>query len=354
MLPWLTMRRLAALLTLLIAPTLLAQYGETLTVERILLDVRVTDFSGEAVLGLETGDFEVTIGGRKTDVLSVTWVDESPGSQVTRSANAPAGDDPATRPPDHPATSDTPAGRLFVYFIQTDFGRESTRVRGQMGFMRHAERLVEMLGPDDRVAVFSFDSHLKFRLDFTSDRGTIIDAMRGAMLINEPPPPQIVPNPALARRLDREEMKNAADSETALILVANALRPIPGPKSLMLMGWGLGQLTSAGVRMKPKYPIARRALDAARVTVFALDTTYADSHSLEVGLGKAAADTGGFYAKTHVFPMQAVDRLKKTLAGHYELELRRPGGLARGTHDLVITVKRRNIHLLAPGSWVDR
>ncbi|HYR29253.1 MAG TPA: hypothetical protein VEU30_12360, partial [Thermoanaerobaculia bacterium] len=156
------MRRLAALLALLISPTLLAQYGETLTVERILLDVRVTNFSGEAVMGLETGDFEVTIGGRKTDVLSVTWVDESGGQQLLdeddQPAAQPAPDNPPTGQPANPKPQ-LPAGRLFVYFIQTDFGREWTRVRGQMGFMRHAERLVEMLGPNDRVAVFSFDSH---------------------------------------------------------------------------------------------------------------------------------------------------------------------------------------------------
>ena len=37
------------------------------------------------------------------------------------------------------------------------------------------------------------------------------------------------------------------------------------------------------------------------MTVFALDITNADYHTLEVGLEQVAEDTGGFYAKTHLF-----------------------------------------------------
>jgi VWFA-related protein len=354
MVPWLTMHRLAALLLTFLSLPALAQFRESVTVARILLDVRVTDFDGDSILGLEPADFEVTIGGKKAEVLSATWVSESVSSPaesrdplIELEAGASAGD---------PSTSlGMTEGRLFVFFIQTDFGRNTERIRGQMHFFKYAEELLEMLEPDDRVAVFSFDSHLKFRLDFTSDKEQILAAMRDAITINTPPWPPVVPNPSLASRLDREEMKKAADSEGALVLVGNALRHIPGPKSMMLMGWGLGELMAGGgVRMKPRYKFARRALDAARVTIFALDTTFADYHSLEVGLGKAAEDTGGFYAKTHVFPQHALERLRRTLAGHYELELRRPDALKPGTHDLIVRVKRRGVRVLAPSSWMDR
>ena len=348
MVSWLTMRRLAALLlALTVAVPLLAQFRESVTVARILLDVRVTDFGGDAILGLEPQDFEVTIGGKKAEVLSATWVPESSGSQVVELDESP--DNPTTGQPDNPPP------RLFVFFIQTDFGRATERIRGQMHFFKYAEQLLEMLEPEDRVAVFSFDSHLKFRLDFTSDKEQILSAMRDAITINNPPPPPVVPNPSVASRLDREEMKKAADSEAALIIVGNALRHIPGPKSLMLMGWGLGEMTiSGGVRMKWRYKLARRVLEAARVTIFSLDTTMADYHTLEAGLGKAAEDTGGFYAKTHIFPRQALERLRRTLAGHYELELRRPDDLKPGTHELTVRVKRRGVYVLAPGSWMDR
>ena len=353
MVPWLTMHRLAALLLTILALPALAQVSESITVARILLDARVTDYHGDAILGLEPSDFEVRLGGKKVEVLSATWVSENLSSRaesrdplIGLESGASAGD---------PSTSlGMTEGRLFVFFIQTDFGRSTERIRGQMHFFKYAEELLEMLEPEDRVAVFSFDSHLKFRLDFTSDKEQIIAAMRDAITINDPPWPPIVPNPAVASRLDREEMKKAPDSEAALTIVGNALRHIPGPKSLMLMGWGLGEMTTAGVSMKWRYKFARRALDAARVTIFALDTTFADYHSLEAGLGKAAEDTGGFYAKTHIFPKLALERLRRTLAGHYELELRRPDALKPGTHELIVRVKRRGVYVLAPSSWMDR
>lgn len=346
MVSWLTMRRLAVLLSLVVALPLLAQYGETVTVERILLDVRVTDDRFEAVTDLTADDFTVTIGGKKAEVLSVTWIEDI----ADPLAGVESLDDVPAEQPDGAG----PDGRLFVVFIQTDFARDSARLRGQMKFLTFSEDILGLLTPADRVAVFSFDSHLKFRLDFSSDRSEIEAAMRESLLLNHPPPPRLVHNPALGSRLDREEMKRAADSEAALLILGNALRNIPGPKTMLLLGWGLGERVGNTVRMKPKYRIARAALEAARVTIFALDTTYADSHDLQFGLSKAAGDTGGFYAKTHEFPQIAIDRLHRTLTGHYELELRRPQGLRPGTHDVVVRVKRRGVTVLAPGTWMDR
>ena len=338
------MRRLAALLALTALPAF-AQLRETITVARVLVDVRVTDFDGDAIADLTPSDFEVTLGGKNAEVLSATWISDeaAPGNPAT----------PTTRQPDNLPTP-SPAGRLFVYFIQTDFARVSERLRGQMHFLLYAEEMIAALAPEDRVAVFSFDSHLKFRLDFTSDKEQILAATQAALLIDNPPPPPAVPSPSVASRLDRTAMKRATDSEAALLILGNALRGIPGPKNMILMGWGLGEVWFGGVRMKPKYKIARNALDAARVTIFALDTTFADYHSLEVGLGKAARDTGGFYAKTHTYPMQALERLRRTLEGHYELELRRHDSLKPGTHDLRVRVKRRGATVLAPRTWMDR
>ena len=340
------MRRLPVLAVLAalvaVAGAAHAQFGESITVARILLDVRVTGPAGDAITGLQPADFEVKIGGYRAEVLSATWVDDELAIQDAIGEEG------------RPEARTTREGRLFIYFIQTDFAKETARIRGQMHFLQYADELVDTLLPGDRVAVLSFDSHLKLRADFTSDREQIMAAMRNALLSGEAGDLPIVPSPSLAARLDRNDMRTAGDSEAALIVIGNALRGIPGPKTMLLMGWGLGQLTSAGVKMKGRYRAARNTLEAARVTIFALDTTDADYHSLEVGLEKAAQDTGGFYAKTHVFAGAAVERLRRTLAGRYELELRRPESLARGTHDVDVRVKRRGATVLAPGSWMDR
>jgi hypothetical protein len=81
--------------------------------------------------------------------------------------------------------------------------------------------------------------------------------------------------------------------------------------------------------------------------VFSLDVTDADYHTLEVGLQAVAADTGGFYAKTHLFPELAVQRLARVISGYYELSLIVPARLS-GYYDIEIEVPgHRQITVMA-------
>ena len=341
------MRRLLAF-TLALSFPIAAQVQEQITVERILVDARVTDYHGDVVLGLKPADFTVKVDGKAASVESVDWIPETAAQREIAGF-----DDDAPRPQITTTNADIPRGRLFIYFIQTDFARNTARVSGQMSFLSYADQMIDDLEEGDRAAVFSFDSHMKFRLDFTDDKRALKDAMRQSMLIDEPPVPQIVPNPSLARRLDREQMKKCTSSDEAFILVANAVRPIPGPKSMILFGWGLGERTGGAVVMNRKYPIALYALETSRVTVFAIDTTEADFHDLELGLKQAAGDTGGLYARAFRFPQLAVDRVQKALVGHYELEVRKPELKNRGNHTIEVTVKRRDVYVMARSSYVD-
>lgn len=320
---------------------------EKIVVERILVDARVTGYTGEPILGLTSADFRVRIDGKPATVESVEWIPESAAARELAGIDAPL--------PEVNKTMDVPApqGRLLIFFFQTDFARHYSRVAGQMEILQKIDQLLEWLEPEDRVAVLSFDSHLKFRLDFSDDKHRIEGAMRDALLTNEPNTPPIVPMPSLRARLDPQAMKDAPTSEHALLLIGNALRPIPGPKSLVLFGWGLGRFGSGGVRMLPIYAAAKQALEAARVSVFSLDFTQADYHSLEVGLGKVSDDTGGFYAKTFRFPALAIDRLQRTLTGHYELEVRKPETKVRGVHSIEVDVARRNSLVMARSTYVD-
>ena len=47
--------------------------------------------------------------------------------------------------------------------------------------IRRAMCRMEALEDEDRVAVFSYDSHLKFRLDFTNRKSDIREAIRSAI-----------------------------------------------------------------------------------------------------------------------------------------------------------------------------
>jgi VWFA-related protein len=338
------------LLALLIAASLAPQEirtQETINVERILIDARVTEYSGDPIVGLEAKDFRVRIDGMPAKVESAEWIPESAGARELAALDKESAKTSLEVP--------APQGRLLVFFFQTDFARESVRIRGQMKILPFADQLLDSLEPEDRVAVVSFDSHLKFRLDFSDDREAIRKAMRDALTTDSPSRPPAVPMPSLARALDDESLKNAADSERALFLLGNALRPIPGPKSLILFGWGLGKLSGGYVVMDKPYAVAQRALEASRTTVFSIDLTQADWHSLGAGLATAAADTGGFYASTFHFPQLAIDRLQKALEGHYELEVRRPDTKVTGIHSIDVEVpSHRKAQVMARRTFIDK
>jgi VWFA-related protein len=301
----------------------------------------VTDSRGNPIMGLKPSDFRVKIDGKPAAVESVEWIGEASPPGEERDGEAGVRGDP-------------PRGRLLIFFFQTDFARNHPRLAGQMKLLQLTDEWLDWLEPQDRVAVLSFDSHLKFRLDFTNDKRAIAAAMEQALFIDDPPWPARVPMPSLASHLDPEELLKAGSTERALIDVGNALLNIPGPKSLILFGWGIGRFSRDGVHMAPNYGVARQALEMARVSVFSIDFTEADAHSLAAGLGKVAADTGGFYASTYHFPHLALERLQRTLSGHYELEVRKPPTSYRGTHLIEVDVARRNAYVMARSTYVDR
>ena len=90
--------------------------SEEITVERILIDARVTDYDGDPIVGLKAEDFEVKVDGKSAKVESVLWFPETIASRIE------AGMD------DDEIVSETKRGRLFIYFVQTDFAREPSRL----------------------------------------------------------------------------------------------------------------------------------------------------------------------------------------------------------------------------------
>ncbi|HYO77389.1 MAG TPA: VWA domain-containing protein [Thermoanaerobaculia bacterium] len=341
------MRIVSTLLAVLCATSAFAQYDATITVSRVLVDVRVTKYDGTPVTDLTPDDFTIEIDGEPARTASVTWNGardgETPGETTTERATGASAVAPATIP-------SAAEPRTIVLFIQTDFQRANVRMSGQMKFRRYAEELVQSFAPEDRIAVFSFDSHLKFRSDLTVDRDATIAAIRESILIDHPPPPVAVPEPSLATQIERSSLTRAANSEEGLTVVANALAALPGAKTVLLVGWGLGERMRGAINMKYEWTEARRALDAARATMIAIDFTQADGHDLAAGMAAGAVQTGGFYIATNVVPQIAVNRVRNTLRGHYELELVPAKPLPPGTFRLQVRVKRKSAIVLAPSS----
>jgi len=315
------------------------RFRDRVDVESVVVDARVVDGAGRPILGLTARDFRVKVDGRVVELESAAWVaDDGPPDPAARAAALEAG-----------MPAGQARGRLVVFFFQKDL--ESSRIMGLLQMLRRAREMLDTFGPDDRVAVASFDSHLELWTDFTADRARLRRILDHAVLFERRPSRDVETEPSLAARFDPVAGRRAATPEAALLLLGQALQDLPGSKSLVLFGWGMGRWSpGVGVFLDDAYGPARRALVAGRVTVFALDVTRADDHTLEVGLEQVAADTGGFYAKTHLFPDQALARLEHALRGHYVLTFARPP-LTPGEHALDIALVGRKGTVMARPSY---
>ena len=315
-----------------------ATFESAIDVSLLTMVVRVVDTWGNPVLGLQPQDFRVRVGPREVPVAALDWI--SAGEEGTGEGEAPSADTAASAAPLSPlgdgtasAAATTPSApfdtlpaapataRLVVLFVQADL--TPVRISGQMRLRPYTRELLATLRPRDRVAVVSFDSHLKLWQDFASDLDAALAAVDEAMLFSaehavEPATP---PAPSLAARFDLAAARQAASPERALELVARALEPLPGEKTMLFLGWGMGRFDRGGVSMAPGFAPAVRALRDAHASVFVLDTTSADSHSLAAGLEQVAEATGGAYFSTFRLPQIATRTLARAISGYYVLTL---------------------------------
>ena len=332
----------ATMATVLVAFELSAQQQETprftdrVEVSRIVLDARVLDDRGDPVPELEAEDFKVKIDGKTVRVETATWIG---GLRAVNRAGPRAA--VATSPGD--AASTTNQGRLIVVLFQKDL--EPSRIVGLMRMLLKSRRLLDTLTSNDRVAILSFDSRLRIWSDFTNDRERFDRILAHGILFDRPAATSVSSEPSLVDRLAPDSVHHAYGIERALELIGDALKPLPGSKSLVLVGHGFGRFSSSAMTMEDGYGPARRALVASRTAVFSLDVTDADYHSLETGLRLVSEQTGGFYARTHIFPDLAMRQLSGALAGYYVLFVERPDG-PRTSHEIEVDLTRRKGHVL--------
>ena len=305
-------------------------FGAVVEVSRILTEVRVVDRSGEPVQGLTVDDFQVSINGRPVTVDSVAWVPTSgeapvqlPGPPTTVGAKT---------------TAPHPEPRLIVVVFQTDINLY--RLKGVVRMAPEAAAFVRNLGPRDRVALFAFESHLELRSDFTSDHEAVADMLNTKEILNGRMTPPVAASPSLAASFDPDEARRAATLTRALEVIGRSLIPIPGPKTVVLFGWGLGRYNVGhSIIEKHSYGPAVAMLAAARASVFSLDITTADYHTLEFGLRRISHDTGGLYIKTNRFPGTAIDKLTRMITSYYELSIIPPPDLAEA-YEIKVKVQR--------------
>lgn len=310
------------------------RFSEKVDVARVLVDARAIDGAGRPLIGLTTTNFEVRIDGKPARVESAQWVTgalEARGGASGSSEAAPF------------ATT----GRLVVLLFQKDLDR--SRITGLMRMLLNLRGFLDGFTAHDRLAVLSFDSRLRLWLDFTSDMERVREVLARNVLFGGLAPHTEIRGPSLREAFGHKRPERSYTIESALSLIANALQPLPGAKTVVLVGHGFGE---SGGGPGNTYEEARDALQRARASVFCLDVTNADYHTLEGGLQVVAEDTGGTFERTHLFARGALSRLASTLAGHYVLIVEKPG-TTRGQHRIEVRLKGREGSVLARNAYVD-
>lgn len=311
-------------------------FYDELTVSELSVVLRVVDSHGAPVLGLEAGDLRVTVGGKEVPVAGLTW-HSSDASTFARERASPeqeigpraAGSGRPGEPERRPELGYEEDGKLVVVFVQMGHDAQVTLdeswVGGYMKVLPSLRRLVRGLPARDRVAVVSFDSRLKLRQDFSRDREATAERLGDALGFSD----GILPGkergktdgPSLLEAWDAGAAADATSPEEALWVLGRALEPLPGPKEVLFVGWGLGRLTGGFVTRPSAYYDAVASLLRAEATVHGLNVVEADWNALSVGVRGLTETTGGTYAATFRFGRTRVEELGRTLAGYYLLTL---------------------------------
>ena len=322
---------------------------ERVDVARVIIDVRVVDDDGQPIRGLEPDDFQVRIDDEPVRVESAFWVGDGAGNDDSTDAPVESSEivgflEPVNR------------GQLIVFVVQKSLVH--SRALGLLRLLMHSERLLARVTPSDRVAVLSFDSHLKIWLDFTDDLDQVGTVLADEIMFGRPPVLEPQGELSLLTTLSQDTGRRTWEFQEALRLLGDALEPLPGAKSVVLIGYGFGQLTVSlgmvGSRLDDRYDEARAALEAARASVFTLDVTQADYHTFEHGLQAVAEHTGGFFVRTYLRPpRRAIDRVANAIAGRYVLFTERPD-VEPGEYPIEVDVAELDGTVLARSTYVAR
>ena len=326
---------------------------------------------------LSSDEVEVWTGGEPVDIESALWLDEDESGWAPLPSDEPAcssvreirasscdadfeawtgelGDvEPAWLDADEPDWAPLPStdltaalpsddrGQLVVFFVQKSL--EANRAVGLLRVLQDSDRLLAGVGPDDRVAVVSFEHHFKLWLDFTADLERAREVLASDVMHEDPPVLEPQAGLSIVAGIDQAEGRKIWHVEDALRRLGEVLAPLPGSKSVVLIGYGFEHGFA-------RYYRALDALDAARAAVFSLDVTPYFG-TFEPALRDLSQHTGGLFLTSHN-PRRAVEQMAVAVSGvRYVLFTRAPD-LEPGPHSIDVELRRGDGRVLVRSTYV--
>lgn len=280
-----------------------AEFRGELEVTEVLLDVLVTDGSGNAILGLQPEDFIVEDEGEKINLTSATFYSNrrflDSASAAERLGVAP---------------EEVPVDRYFILFFHDQRFSEPTLTTDQLDAIRWVRQWVDYeLLPSDWVAVLSYDVKLKVHQDFTTNKEALQNALTSVAKGKDPganwPSRQeldSVRGPSLRKNLPQGKQLNKESRRqiySGLRLTGEAAGYITGRKNLMLFSIGFGRLNDVGTYYPDQryFPPMVEALNDNNVAVYSISWVKnlaqetPEMNDLGNALSLLSADTGGTY-----------------------------------------------------------
>ena len=293
-------------------------FSEQVEVTEVLLDAVVTDGDGNVIVGLGPSDFKVEEDGKPVTLTDVRFY--SSRAQL----------DYAGRP-----LNPAEAQRLFILFFH-DQRQMNTDVPGvlarSLDASRRAKDWVRTLGPQDYVAVASWEHSLIVEQDFTRDRKemqrAIDEAVTGAdSRGNWPSRLPAGEGPSLLKNLPKGNAVRDATPTIyeALQVLAKASQNVVGRKNLVLFSSGFGDVNNFG-QFQPdvRYdqPTAQ-ILNDSNVAVYAVDVLDPNTESpLSSSLSLLSTETGGRYFQHVVNFVTPLGEIASETTGYYLLAYR--------------------------------
>jgi len=295
------------------------QFEGRMEVSEVLLDVLVTDRSGNVVMGLDEDDFVVEEDGRPVEIQSIAFYSNRHFLGGLGDSDEPSG----------VSRNELPEERYFVLF----FYRPPLHAAGvdRRHFLRLSEAgrrcfewTVRELLPNDYVAVVAYGTQLELYHEFTRDRQRLSDAIHRAAL-GKPPTERWTsrtetPHPEinLAALPEGEELRKQTEEsvQDALRVLAEALGGIQGRKNLIVFGADLPRERSK--EWMEGYPPMVEALNTHNVAAYTIGV----ADGLQRSLLRLAQDTGGEYTYRFSSFIDPLRRIAQENSGYYLLSYR--------------------------------
>ena len=296
--------------------------NERIRVAEVLLDVLVTDRKGNVIDDLGVEDFVVVHDGEEQEVISASFYG-GPSELASPGGGGTARTD-----------------RYFILMFHDQRLEAPFLVGPQMDNARWLKRWIEEeLQPNDQVAVFAYQTRLKFYLDFSRDRDEILAAVQAAAQGKRDldrwvtrSAPEFDPNsPSLGVNLPtgKELARRSRKLQEGLELLGEVAEGVAGRKNLIMFSLGFGEIGQLGSYTPDAryYPQMREALNAGNVAVYTIDTMGSRrraiaSGSLNDSLSLISNDTGGHYYANFTNVMTPMRQVAGENQGYYLLSFR--------------------------------